>query len=233
VLCLCLIVLLGAPAIRLRSPWVWAAAGISLVGVAALMTGVASAAIVLLPTAGAILFLSAWTLTPTSLSRERALAGVSAVLCARGAAHSRAEAVGAAPWFEAETRAERVEQVVSAASERQLTLYAEIFAVLLIAVVALLVLMRARRAGLLAGETARQRLVLGAVQSAVVVAGAAGGDLRARLREPSQSAGRQRASSVLFAPRPTSLGAARWPSVRAPALNHARTIAPERGASAS
>ncbi len=170
VLCLCLIVLLGAPAIRLRSPWVWAAAGISLVGVAALMTGVASAALVLLPTAGAILFLSAWTLTPTSLSRERALAGVSAVLCARGAAHSRAEAVGAAPWFEAETRAERVEQVVSAASERQLTLYAEIFAVLLIAVVALLVLMRARRAGLLAGETARQRLVLGAVQSAVVVA---------------------------------------------------------------
>jgi hypothetical protein len=170
VLCLCLIVLLGRPAIQPRSPWVWTAAGLTAVGAVALLRGVASPALVLVPTAGALLLLSTWTITPTSLARERALAGASAVLCARGAAHSRAEAVGAAPWFEAETRAERVVQVVRAASERQLTLYAEIFAVLVIAVVALLVLMRARRAGLLAGETARQRLVLGAVQAAVVVA---------------------------------------------------------------
>ncbi|MBL8740690.1 MAG: hypothetical protein JNK04_06345, partial [Myxococcales bacterium] len=159
---------------------------------------------------------------PTSLSRERVLAGVSAVLCARGAAHSRAEAVGAASWFEAETRAERVAELVHAAMEKTLTLYAEVFAVVLIAIVASLVLMRARRGGLLAGETARHRLIIGAVQAAVLVAVL----LPAVTFERDFESRRQRAAAtlseqfVLFArldPPSFSSGALAAP-VRAPAL---------------
>ena len=169
VLCLGLIVLLGAPSLALSSPWLWASAGSLVAAALTLAMGVPSPALLLLPASGALLLLATWTKTPTSLSRERALAAISAVLCARGAAESRADAFAATAWFETTTRADRIALVVRAATEKRLTLLAGVFAILLVVAAGVTVFLRAKRAGLLVGETARSRLWFGVLQAGLAL----------------------------------------------------------------
>ncbi len=164
-----LVVLLGPPHLRWSTPWSWVA--LVMLGGAglALALGAPSAATVLFPSALAVALLSTWAELPSTLSRERALAAISCVLCARSAAQSRTDATIAAVWFETNTRAERVDAVIRAAAEQRWSFAAQVVAVAAIALVALLVVRRAKLGGLLDADSAQSRWVYGGISAALAI----------------------------------------------------------------